>query len=107
MSNEPEASKELRVLRMVKRVLTDVAKDTNTPPGMRHPLSDSTIMGIRDCLALITAREVELQEDNGNVSTMKPRYPGQSSSNVVVSISSSGKKKNDKSKNEDEDKKKD
>lgn len=96
MTHDKEAdSKELRVLRMVKRVLTDVAKDTNTPPGMRHPLSDTTIMGIRDCLALITAREVELQQANNHVSKMKPRYPGQSSDNVVVSISKSSKKKND------------
>ena len=96
MTHDKEAdSKELRVLRMVKRVLTDVAKDTNTPPGMRHPLSDTTIMGIRDCLALITSREMELQQANNQVSKMKPRYPGQSSDNVVVSISKSSKKKND------------
>jgi len=95
MTKETDGNKELRVLRMVKRVLTDVAKDTNTPPGMRHPLSDTTIMGIRDCLALIAAREVELQQANNKVSPMKPRYPGQNSSNVVVSISKKSKKKDD------------
>jgi len=93
MSKESDGNKELRVLRMVKRVLTDVAKDTNTPPGMRHPLSDPTIMGIRDCLALIAAREVELQQGQNKSSKMKPRYPGQKSDNVVVSISKNSKKK--------------
>jgi len=94
MTNDTDGNKELRVLRMVKRVLTDVAKDTNTPPGMRHPLSDVTIMGIRDCLALIAAREVELQQELNQASKMRPRYPGQNSDNVVVSISKSSKKKN-------------
>jgi len=47
-------SKEERVLRMVKRVLTDIAKDTFTRPGHRHPLSDNTVKGMRDCLALIS-----------------------------------------------------
>lgn len=100
MTKDAEDSKELRVLRMVKRVLTDVAKDTNTPPGMRHPLSDTTIMGIKDCLALITAREMELQQINNQPSKMKPRFPGQSSDNVVVSISKSNKKKNDDKKDD-------
>ena len=47
-------SKEEQILRMLKRVLTDIAKDTSTPPGMKHPLSETTIQGIRDCLALIS-----------------------------------------------------
>jgi len=103
MSNEVDNSKELRVLRMVKRVLTDIAKDTNTPPGMRHPLSDNTIMGIRDCLALIASREVELQQALNKPSKMRPRYPGQTSDNVVVSISKNNKNKDkDKDKNQDD-----
>lgn len=93
MSDDTESTQELRVLRMVKRVLTDIAKDTNTPPGMQHPLSNSTIMGIKDCLALITARESEIQEVQ---SRMQPRYPdqiGNQKDNVVVSLKSSSKSK--------------
>ena len=66
MSDKPsEASKEQRILTMVKKTLTEVAKDTYTPPGMRHPLSDDTINHIRHCLDLIIARERELAEERG------------------------------------------
>lgn len=85
MNKDSEDNKELRVLRMVKRVLTDVAKDTYTQPGVKHPLSDSTIMGLRDCLALITSRESELQSGKGG-SPFKPRFVDEPKNSVVVSI---------------------
>ena len=47
---DQELGKEERILRVMKRVLTDVAKDTYTKPGYRHPLSDNTVEGIRQCL---------------------------------------------------------
>ena len=84
MSDETESNQELRVLRMVKRVLTDIARDTHTPPGMKHPLSDNTIMGIRDCLALISTREIELQESSK--SNARPRFVDQPQDNVVVAL---------------------
>jgi len=51
----PPESKEARILRAVKRVLTDIIKDTASPPGTKHPLSDGTIQNMRECLALISA----------------------------------------------------
>jgi len=85
--SESEQSKEQQVLKMVKRVLTDVARDTHVKPGLKHPLSDNTIMGIRDGLALIAAREKELAEEAGStVTDMRPRYPDQKPKSVVVSI---------------------
>ncbi|HEB93505.1 MAG TPA: segregation and condensation protein A [Gammaproteobacteria bacterium] len=59
MSEEP-SSVELHILRAMRRTLTNVAKDTYTPADMRHPLSTETINDIRECLALISAREHEL-----------------------------------------------
>ena len=50
-SQENSADKELKVLRAVKMVITNVIKDTTTDPGMKHPLSDVTINDIRQCLA--------------------------------------------------------
>jgi hypothetical protein len=73
-------SKEQRILRLVKKVLTEVAKDTYTPPELRHPLSENTINGIRECLALISARESEL---NGE-SSAKPRFIDEPQDKVVV-----------------------
>jgi hypothetical protein len=83
---EPQASTEERILRMMKRVLTDVAKDTFTRPGHRHPLSDSTIDGIRQCLALISARECELNEAAGRPMTDRPQFSDEPQSSVVVTL---------------------
>ncbi|MDH5178357.1 MAG: segregation and condensation protein A [Gammaproteobacteria bacterium] len=86
--SEQELNQEEKILRMMKRVLTDVAKDTFTRPGLRHPLSDNTILGIRDCLALITARERELAEANGRSMDQRPRFIDEPAGSVVVPLSS-------------------
>ena len=85
MSNS-ELSQEERILRMVKKVLTDIVKDTTTPPGLKHPLSDNSIKGIRDCLALITAREHKLQTEAGRESKSRPHFIDEPQKNVVVNL---------------------
>lgn len=101
MANEESTqdhTKEQRVLRMCKRVLTDIAKDTVTPAGMKHPLSENTIQGIRDCLQLIASREAEIQASQGNESTSRPHFIDEPKKNVVVNITpskNSEKKKDD------------
>ena len=70
----PIVSKEEQILRMMKRVLTDIAKETHVKPGLKHPLSDHCILGIRDCLALITARERELTEADGRPMNDRPVF---------------------------------
>ncbi len=84
--SEQDLSKEERILRMMKRVLTDVAKDTHTTPGLKHALSDHTIQGIRECLALIVAREQELAEAAGRSMNMRPRYVDEPKTNVSVKL---------------------
>ena len=86
-------SKEQRILSIVKKTLTDVAKDTYTPPEMRHPLSEQTINSIRECLSLISARETELAEEAGLTSTSKPRFIDEPQDTVVVKLEPSGGKK--------------
>ncbi len=76
--------KETQILQMVKKVLTDVAKETFTRPGYRHPLSDSTILGIRDCLALITAREGELATSRGESQDLRPHFVDEPKTGPVV-----------------------
>ncbi len=85
------SSKEEQVLRMVKRVLTDVAKDTYTKPGLKHPLSEQTILSIRDCLGLISAREQELALEAGRAMSDRPRFVDEPNNTVVVSIDSLSK----------------
>lgn len=87
MSND-DITQEQRILRMCKRVLTDIAKDTVTPPGMKHPLSEHTIQGIRDCLQLIASRETEILAEQGKASTSKPYFTDQPQKNVVVNLQS-------------------
>lgn len=67
-------STEQRILLAVKLTLAGVIKDTATPHGMRHPLSDGTIEDLRQCLALISARERELAQVGGDAQRMQPRY---------------------------------
>ena len=59
---ETKPSIEARILRAVKQTLAAVIRDTATPHGMRHPLSDQTIQDLRKCLTLISTRERELAD---------------------------------------------
>jgi hypothetical protein len=84
--NKPELSKEERVLRMMKSVLTSVAKDTATEPGLKHPLSEQTIRDIRECLVVITGREQELAREHGRDTSARPRFIDETPSEVVVPL---------------------
>jgi len=72
--SDPELSMEERILAAVRLTLAAVIKDTATPHGMRHPLSDGTIKDLRQCLALISARERELAQAAGRPIVGRPRY---------------------------------
>lgn len=82
-------SKEEQILQAMKKVLTDIAKDTYTPPNLKHPLSENTIISIRDCLSLISSREAELAKEAGRESKMRPKYIDEPSSSVVVKMDKS------------------
>jgi hypothetical protein len=71
--SDTDLSMEERILQAVKLTLAGVIKDTATPHGMRHPLSDATIQDLRQCLALISARERELAGAAGKQSEARPR----------------------------------
>lgn len=91
MSDE-KFSKEQRILRIMKHVLTSVARDTHVKPGFQHPLSDDTIVSIRDCLVLISSREGEIAEEKGAPLTDRPRYVDEPKTSFVVDISDFSKK---------------
>lgn len=90
MSNEQQDEKaiEKRVMVMMRQVLSAVARDTVPPPGMKHPLSESTIQGIRECLALISARERDLNVELGEENQERPRYVDEPETSKVVSLDS-------------------
>ncbi|MEO8753163.1 MAG: segregation and condensation protein A [Casimicrobiaceae bacterium] len=72
--NDSAPTKEQRILRAVKLTLFSVIRDTGTPAHLQHPLSDTTIEDLRQCLALISARERELAEAAGETWIERPRY---------------------------------
>lgn len=86
-------SKEANILSAVKRVLTEVIKDTATQPGVKHPLNDNTINGLRDCLVLISQREQELAAEGGRSMDARPRFTDelQPQGDVVVPLHAIGK----------------
>lgn len=81
---ESEPSIEARILQAVKLTLASVIKDTATPHGMRHPLSDATIEDMRQCLALISARERELAQGAGDTAGERPRFSDEPSRGDTV-----------------------
>ena len=87
MSDDGMTTEE-RILRVMRHVLTSVARDTATEPGMRHPLSEGTVADIRDCLVLISERERELVDARGGPTDARPRYMDEPrpQGDVVVSI---------------------
>jgi len=97
--SDQEPTREELILKAVKTVLTNIVKDTATEPGLKHPLSDTTIIGIRDCLGLITHREQELAKDAGREMNMRPHFTDEvkTTTKVVVSLDmiKGGKKKDE------------
>lgn len=89
--NQQELNKEQRILRVMRKVLASIIKDTTPDPGMRHPLSDPTIQDIRECLGLISAREAELAEQLGLSRDERPHYVDQKPAATVVSLRGLGK----------------
>ena len=94
--NEQALTKEERVLAMMKNVLTSIAKDTAPQPGIKHPLSEHTIQGIRECLMMITAREQELAREFGRDTNARPRFIDEPKSEVVVPLDFTSTKKEDR-----------
>ncbi|HQT25577.1 MAG TPA: hypothetical protein PLK99_03145 [Burkholderiales bacterium] len=84
--DKEELSKEQRILRLMRRTLGNVVKDVTPTGGRSNPLSDSTILDIRDCFALISERERELAEALG-FEQAKPYFAdGEKPNAKVISI---------------------
>lgn len=77
---------EQQILILMRKTLSAVVKDVTPPPGMRHPLSNSTIAQVRDCLGAIAMREKELA--SAERTSERPYYADQPQSAQVVSIDS-------------------
>jgi hypothetical protein len=90
-----DLTKEQQILVAMRKTLTAIIKDVTPPPGLKHPLSAATIEDVRQCLALISARERELADEQGRI-TEKPYYTDEPPAAQVVPIAglSKGRKPN-------------
>ena len=86
-----ELTKEQRILRLMRKTLGNIVKDVTPTATRPNPLSENTIMDIRDCFALISEREKELADALG-FDQAKPYYTdGEKPSAKVVSITKPSK----------------
>lgn len=86
-----DSSKEREILMVMRKVLAQIIKDT-TPPSraMKHPLSDQTIVDVRNCLGLISLRERELADAAG-LAQERPYFTDEQPAATVVPIGRIGK----------------
>ena len=91
MSND-ELTQEHRILVAMRQVLSSIVRDTTPPPGMPHPLRENTIEDIKQCFALIAAREKELSDEAGLDTSARPRYADEPKTSQVVPFSKPEKK---------------
>ncbi len=78
---------EQQILIAMRKTLAAVVKDVTPLPGMKHPLSDSTIADIRACFVLISAREQALARQD-EASRARPQYADSAPSAQVIPLSS-------------------
>lgn len=93
---DADLKKELDVLVVLRKVLSSVVREITPDPGMRHPLSESTLEDVRHGFLLISAREKEISEALGKPSLHRPVYKGDTpKTNVVKMHGLKSSKKND------------
>ena len=78
-------SKEHQILATLRRVLSEVVRDTTPPPGRPHPLKPQTIDNVKTAFQLITSREKEIiEEAGGKAMDARPRYADEPKTSHVV-----------------------
>lgn len=81
-----QLSKEREILRILRKVLASIVRDTTPLPGMLHPLKQSTREDIRDLFGMIAEREAELARQAGVSVNERPLYADQPQNSSVVSL---------------------
>jgi len=83
---ETDLKKELDVLVTLRKVISSVIRDITPDPGMKHPLSETTMEDVRKGFLLIAAREKEISEALGKPSLHRPTYKGDTPKSNVVKM---------------------
>ena len=77
---------EAKILREMRLILTEIARETAVRRGDQHILSIDTIARMRDCLSLISDREKELNESLGIEMTSRPKLGSDKPNSVRVHL---------------------
>jgi len=91
--NAENYSKELRILRALRKVLGNIVKDATPAPGKPHPLKESTILDIREVFGLISEREAELADLTMPDRNEKPHFTDEPKTSNVINIHRPAKQK--------------
>jgi hypothetical protein len=83
---------EQRLMRMMRKTLTSIVRDTAPRDGNPSPLTEATILGIKDCLVVISSRETELARLTGRTLDERPHFTDETPNSHAVKISSIPKK---------------
>jgi hypothetical protein len=86
-----ELTVEQRILIAMRKTLGAVIRDVTPPAGMRHPFSEETMADVRQCLALISAREKELADVQGRGGE-RPYYSDEPQKAQVVPVAGIGRR---------------
>ena len=92
MDNEKALHDEQRMMRMMRKTLTSIVRDTAPRDGNPSPLSEATILNIKDCLMAISGRETELSKLTGRTLEERPHFTDETPNTHAVKISSIPKK---------------
>lgn len=85
-------SKEQRILRVLRKVLGNIVKDTAPRPGRPNPLQESTIEDIRNLFGLIAERERELADEAGMTAKERPHFSDEPQTAHVLTLHKPTKK---------------
>lgn len=83
---------EQRIMRMMRKTLTSIVRDTAPRDGNPSPLTEATVLGIKDCLMVISARETELSQLTGRTLDERPHFSDETPTSHAVKISNIPKK---------------
>jgi len=77
-------SKEHQILTTLRKVLSEVVRDTTPKPGRPNALKPQTVDNVKLCFQLITSREKEIIEEAGGEMNKRPRYADEPETSQVV-----------------------
>ena len=83
---------EQRIMRMMRKTLTSIVRDTAPHDGIPSPLSEASVFNIKDCLLVISNREAELAQLAGRTLEERPHYVDETPKSKAVNITSLPKK---------------